>query len=118
MFIDVVAGDALIRKLIEVARALLEEMASNNYYWSSERTTSKRTSGVYGVDAVDPLASKVDALMQPFDRLGTPSSGSPLGSLSGTMFEVGALCEICDIQGHVAAECDTNFQGVEHANAM
>jgi len=51
----------------------LEEMASNNYHWSSERAATKRTSGVYGVDAMDLLASKVDAFAQRFDRLGTPS---------------------------------------------
>jgi len=34
------------------------------------------------------------------------------------MYEVGALCEICGIQGYVAAECQSTFQGVEHDNAM
>jgi len=53
---------------------------------------------------VDLLASKVDALAQCFDKLGTPS-GSSMGGPSGAMFEVGALCEICGIQGHIAAEC-------------
>jgi len=49
-------------KSIEVAKALLEEMASNNYHWSNERATLKRASEIYGIDAVDLLASKVDAL--------------------------------------------------------
>ena len=53
---------------------------------------------------MDLLASKVDALAQRFDRLGTPPSGSLVGGSSGAMFEVGALCEICGIQGHVADE--------------
>ena len=64
------------------------------------------------------LASKVDALAQRFDRLGTPPPGSLVGGSSGAMFKVGALCEICGIQGHVAAECQSTFPGVEHANAM
>jgi len=34
------------------------------------------------------------------------------------MFEVGALYEICGIQGHVAAKCQSIFPGVEHANAI
>ena len=42
----------------------MEEMAFNNYHWSSEIVVPKRTSGVYGVDAVDLFASKVDALAQ------------------------------------------------------
>jgi len=37
---------------------------------------------------MDMLASKVDALTQ---RLGTPL-GSEVGSSSGAMFEIGALC--------------------------
>ena len=118
MSVDAAAGGALMGKSIDAAKALLEEMASNNYHWSSERATPKRASGVYGVDAVDMLASKVDALAQRFDRLGTPSSGSHAGSSSGAMFEVGALCEICGIQGHVATECQSTFQGVEQANVM
>jgi len=115
MSVDVAAGSALMRKSIEVAKALLEEMTSNNYHWSSELATPKRASGVYGVDVVDMLASKVDALAQRFDRLGTPS-GSQVGSSSGSMFEVGALCEICGLQGHVATECHSTYHGVEHAN--
>jgi len=117
MSVDAAAGGALMGKSIKAAKALLEEMASNNYHWSSERTTSKRASGVYGVDAVDLLASKVDALAQRFARLGTPS-WSQVGSSIGAMFEVGALCEMCGLQGHVAAECHSMYQGVEHANAM
>jgi len=92
-------------------------MTSNNYHWSSERATPKRASGVYEVDAVDMLASKVDALAQRFDRLGTPS-GSQMGSSSGAVFEIRAVCEMCGLQGHVAAECHSMYQRVEHANAM
>ena len=70
-------------KSIGAAKTLLEEMASNNYHWSSKRAAPKRTSGIYWIDVVDMLASKVDALAQRFDRLGTPFPGSlggwPLG---------------------------------------
>jgi len=34
------------------------------------------------------------------------------------MFEVGALWEICGIQGYVAAKGQSTFPGIEHANAM
>jgi len=49
-------------KPIEAAKALLEVMASNNYHGFSEQASPKRTSGVYGVDAMDMLVNKVDAL--------------------------------------------------------
>jgi len=109
MSIDVAAGGALMGKSVEAAKALLEEMTSNNYHCSSERATPKRTGGVYGVDVVDLLASKVDALAERFDRLGTPSLGSQAGSSSGAMLEVGVLCEICGLQGHIAVECDYTY---------
>ena len=64
MSIDVAASGALIGKSIEVARALLEEIASNNSQWSSEGAILKRTSRVYGVDAVDLLSRRVDTLAQ------------------------------------------------------
>jgi len=65
----------------------------------------EKSGGMYGVDAVDLLASKVGALAQWFDRLGTPSSGRS----SGVMFEVGTICEIYGIQGHAAINCYTTF---------
>ena len=74
-------------KLIEVAKALLEDMAANNYHWSNERAPQRKGGSKYDVDAVDMLASKVDASAQRFDRLGTPS-GSSMGGPSGAMFEV------------------------------
>jgi len=51
-------------------------MASNNYQWSSDRATLKKSNGVYGFNAVNLLASKIDALAQHFDRLRTSSSGN------------------------------------------
>jgi len=60
--LDTAVGGALIGKYTEATKALLEEMASNNYHWSSKRTVPKRSSGRYEVNAVTLLASKVDAL--------------------------------------------------------
>jgi len=59
-------------KSIEVAKALLEEMNSNNCHWSSEQATPKRSCGRYNVDALTVVASRVDALAQRLDRVGTP----------------------------------------------
>jgi len=41
MSVDAAAASALMGKSIEDAKALLEEMASTNYHWSSERATPK-----------------------------------------------------------------------------
>jgi len=62
--VDAAARGVLMGKSIKTTKALLEEMTSNNYYWSSERATPRRGSGRHEVDAVTLLASWVDALAQ------------------------------------------------------
>ena len=89
--IDTAASGALVGKSIEAMRALVEEMTSNNYHWFDERATPKRATGVYGFDAVNLLASNVDALAQCFDKRRTPSSGNPLGVLLVQCLRLG-LC--------------------------
>jgi len=76
--IDATAGRALMGKSIEAAKALLEEMASNNYHWRSDRATPQRGDGKYSVDAVTLLASRVDALAQKLEKVS--SSPFPAGS--------------------------------------
>ena len=56
-------------KSIEVAKVLLEEMASNNYHWASDRATMQRGGGKYLVDAVTLLASRLDALAQRLEKV-------------------------------------------------
>jgi len=34
------------------------------------------------------------------------------------IYEVGVVCEICGIQGILAAHCQINFQEVKHANVV
>ena len=69
-------------KSIEVANAQLEEIASNNYHWSSERTALKRSSGRYEVDALTLLASRVDVLAQRLDRMSATMALPPLSMLT------------------------------------
>ena len=61
-------------KSIEAAKALLEEMASNNYHWRSDIATPQRGDGKYSVDAVTLLASRVDAPAQRLEKV----NSSPL----------------------------------------
>jgi len=58
-------------KAIDTSKALLEEIASNNYHWSSKRANPRRGSGRHKVDALTILASRVDALAQRLDRVAT-----------------------------------------------
>ena len=59
--IDAIDEGTLMAKAINVAKQLLEEMASNNYHWASEKGLPKR-GGRHEVDAFTILASKVDTL--------------------------------------------------------
>ena len=87
--VDTAAGVALMGKSIEAAKALLEEIAFNNYHWSSERATPRRSGGKYDVDAMTLLASSVDMLAQRLDKVSTsPAPGGSSGSLVG----VYAIC--------------------------
>ena len=44
-------------------------MASNNYQWSNERGMPKRAPGMYDVDGINMLNTKVDSLIKMFDKL-------------------------------------------------
>lgn len=55
-------------KAVEVAYALLKDLASNNYQWSSKWTKSKPMAGVLELDNMNNIASQLAALNNRFDR--------------------------------------------------
>jgi len=112
--VDATIGGALMGKSIDVAKALLEEMASNNYHWAGDGATPQRGDGKYSVDAVTLLASRVDALAQRLEKV--TASPSTVRS-SGSAVEVYAICETCGVQGHTSTECYNGPHAVEHVNA-
>jgi len=101
-------------KSIKAARALLEEMASNTYHWSSERDTSRRSGGKHDVNARTLLASRVDALAERLDKIGASSTPGSSVILAG----IYAVCETCGVQGHTSAECFNDPFSIEHAKAI
>ncbi|XP_021292496.1 uncharacterized protein LOC110422806 [Herrania umbratica] len=68
--IDAAAGGALMSKNAVDAYNLLEEMASNNYKWPSERSGSRKAVGAYEIDALGTLTTQVAALSKKLDTLG------------------------------------------------
>jgi len=50
--IDAAEGGTLMSKTEEEAYNLIEEMALNNYQWSSERGQPKTVRGKYDIDAL------------------------------------------------------------------
>jgi len=111
MSIDAIALGALIGKSIEAVKALLEDMAANNYHWSNERANPYRSIGKYEVDVVMLLASKVDALAQRLDRLGTSPIPSNSSCSSVRRYDV---YETCGVQGHTSAEYYNGLSTIEH----
>lgn len=75
MTVDTAAGGALMNKNYTAAYALIEDMAQNNYQWTSERaitvvaTSSKKEVGMCEVSTLDHLATKVNTLFQKIDKL-------------------------------------------------
>jgi len=113
--VDAAAGGALMGKSIEATKVLLEEMASNNYHWASDRATTQRGGGKYSVDALTLLASQVDALAEKLEKVGSsPTAGGSLGST----VEVYAIYETCGVKGYTSAECYNGLSAIEHANAF
>ena len=58
----------LVGKLINKAKALLQDITSNNYHWASERGQPKQGGG-HEIGAFAMLVSKVDALSQKLNHL-------------------------------------------------
>jgi len=105
--VDAVPRGALIGKSIEAAKALLEEMTSNNYHLVNDRATLQRSG--------DKYTSRVDALAQRLKKFGTfLTPGRPSRSSVG----VYAVCETCSVQGHTSAECYNGSSTIEHTNAL
>ena len=50
MMVDVMAGVTLMRKNRDEAYRLLEEMASNDYQWQTERATSEKIACMHEPD--------------------------------------------------------------------
>ena len=60
--IDTAAVGTLMHKTEDEAYNLIEEMALNNFQWSSERSQSKWVGGKLEVDALTLHNAKVDAM--------------------------------------------------------
>ena len=67
--IDAAAGGTLMNKAEDKAYNLIEEMALNNFQWSTKRGQPKQVGGKLEVDALTLLSGKVDAMTQRLDRM-------------------------------------------------
>ncbi|XP_027351121.1 uncharacterized protein LOC113862214 [Abrus precatorius] len=102
--IDAAAGGTLNSKTPRAAQELFEEMAMNNYQWSSTRSKPAKSDGIYNLDAVTSLAMQVEALGKKIDGL---SVNYPVALVM--------RCYICG--GHPNHECRAT-QEEQHANII
>jgi len=94
--IDAVAGGTLMSNTEEEAYNLIEEMALNNYQWSSGRGQPKRVGGKCDIDAVTLLTAKMDAMTQKLDKLNVNTVNSCVPF---------PLCDRCGSLEHLTENC-------------
>jgi len=91
--IDTAAGGTLMNKMEDEAYNLIEEMALNNFQWSTEWGQPKRVGGKYDIDALTLLITKMDAMTQKPDELNVNAVNSCAPS---------PLCDRCGSPEHVS----------------
>jgi len=95
--IDAGCRRTLMSKMEEGAYNLIEDMALNNYQWSSECGQPKRVGGKYDIDALTLLTVKMDVMTQKLDKLNVNAVNS---------CALSPCCDICGSLDHVTE----NFQ--------
>ena len=68
--IDAAAGGTLMRKTLEKAYELLEEMVLNVYQWQSN-WPKKRIHGIHSIDVISALSVQIEASSRKIDKLNT-----------------------------------------------
>ena len=69
--VDAASGGTLMSMTAEGATSLLEEMASDNYQWPTERTMAKKVAGIHELGPFAALSAQVASLSHQVSRLTT-----------------------------------------------
>ncbi|XP_068662913.1 uncharacterized protein [Aristolochia californica] len=86
--VDAASGGTLMSKTVEGATSLFEEMASNNYQWSTERTMAKKVVGIHELEPLAALLALVVTLSHQISALTTqriPQSAEYITATSMTI---------------------------------
>ncbi|KAJ0969800.1 hypothetical protein J5N97_022677 [Dioscorea zingiberensis] len=68
--LDAAAGGSLCSKNPQVAKELVDEMATNVYQYCSEKTKPSKVAGIQYVDAITALTATVEALSKKINNIG------------------------------------------------
>ena len=90
--VDAAASGALMSKTPEAAYELMEELASNNYQWPTERAMPRKTAGVLELDSITSLAAQMETLSQ------------QLGKMNVNAIQTNVFCDHC-AGNHSSADC-------------
>jgi len=74
---------------------LIEEMALNNFQWSTERAQPRRVGGNLEVDAFTLFSAKVDVMTKRLDQM----------NINAVNSSVPSPCEICGSIKHISLHC-------------
>lgn len=108
--VDAAAGGTLMSKTAEGATFLLEEMASNNYQWPTERTMTTKVAGIHELEPIAALSAQVASLAYQISTLTTQ------GILQNTEYVTAASLtvlgnEMSQEQGQYINNRNYNYQG-------
>ena len=83
--VDAASGGAFMRKSVNAAYELLEEMALNDQQWPNARNGMSRVAGVSDIDAISRLTAQIEKLTRKLE-------GS---SLHAPVNQIHQFCEHC-----------------------
>ncbi|XP_022874195.1 uncharacterized protein LOC111393026 [Olea europaea var. sylvestris] len=82
--VDAAARGILMAKTVEVAYALLDDIATNSYQWPSERLGVKKVAGLHEVDHITALAAQVASLTNQIVTLTSQGNQQKVNSVIST----------------------------------
>ncbi|XP_010244713.1 PREDICTED: uncharacterized protein LOC104588470 [Nelumbo nucifera] len=102
--IDAAASGTIMRKTSEEAYDVVEEMVSNSYQWSNDRTNQR---GVHHINSLAALSAQIANLNKKLDTFNIAAINAS-SSIS---------CDSCGQIGHTNSDCPLSSPFISHENA-
>ncbi|XP_024022201.1 uncharacterized protein LOC112091842 [Morus notabilis] len=101
-------GGALMKKTEDEAYELLEDMATNNYQWPSERSIPKKIAGLHEIDAITNLTAQIASLSKQLQKTQLTANAIQISS---------PVCEFCN-GPHQSYECQVDNPFAQNQSAQ
>ncbi|KAL2922252.1 Polyketide synthase-nonribosomal peptide synthetase [Bienertia sinuspersici] len=127
--LDARAGGPIMLKDPTISLQTIESVVQNDKDWSiSERAISSKKGGRYGIDSINMLNSKVDAMMtqmKQYVQCPTPSHVNAINSPHNScppphanMPMRAMFCDVCGSYDHYPAQCHLLDSNSSHSSSM